>query len=127
MLYLPYDRGGLRLPNLQWYYWSAQLTCATYWFSLQPKLPWVEIESIAAKGIGMDMFLYSDLYKNLKKTTKNPFVKNTLIVWNDVQHTSYFSPIWGNRDFRPGENDSGFKQWALKGIRKVGICLREIH
>lgn len=68
----------------------------------------------------MDMFLYSDLYKNLKKTTKNPFVKNTLIVWNDVQHTSYFSPIWGNRDFRLGENDSGFKQWALKGIRKVG-------
>lgn len=100
LLYLPYDRGGLCLPNLQWYYWSAQLACATYWFSLQPKLPWVEIESIVAKGIGMDMYLYSNLYKNLKNATKNPFVKNTLIVWNDVQHTlgevptlSYFSPI----------------------------------
>lgn len=126
MLYLPYDRGGLRLPNLQWYYWSAQLAGVTYWFSTQ-SLPWVEIESTVAKGMGMDMFLYSDQYKNLKKATKNPFVKNTLAVWNDVQrilgeapNLSSFSPIWGNGDFRPGKNDPGFKQWALKGIRKIG-------
>lgn len=89
---------------------------ATYWFSSKPQLPWVEIESKVVNEMSMDLYLYSDLYKNLKKTTKNPFVKNTLIVWNDVQHIlgevptlSYFSPIWGNRDFRPGNNDSGFK------------------
>lgn len=52
LLYLPYDRGGLRLANLQWYYWSAQLASVTYWLSLQPQLPWVEIESIAAKVWG---------------------------------------------------------------------------
>src|SRR4029434_6634496 len=25
LLYLPYDRGGLKCPNIQWYYWAAQL------------------------------------------------------------------------------------------------------
>ncbi len=31
----------------------------------------------------MDLYVYSDLYKNKKKTSKNQFVKNTLMVWND--------------------------------------------
>ncbi len=102
LLYLPYERGGLRLPNLQWYYWSAQLANATYWFSLQPQLPWVQVESMTAKNMNMALYLYSDLYKNLKKDMNYPFVKNTLIVWNEAQRTlgkvpdlSYFAPIWG--------------------------------
>lgn len=28
--------------------------------------------------------------------------------------------IWGNKDFKPVKNDLGFKQWALKSIRKIG-------
>ncbi len=82
---------------------------------------------MTAKNMNMALYLYSDLYKNLKKDTKNPFVKNTLIVWNEAQRTlgevpslSCFAPVWGNKDFSPGKNDSGFKQWALKGIQKIG-------
>ncbi len=82
---------------------------------------------MTAKNMNMALYLYSDFYKNLKKDIKNPFVKNTLIVWNEAQRTLgevlalfYFAPIWGNKDFNPGENDSGFKQWALKGIQKIG-------
>lgn len=33
LLYMPYERGGLRLPNLQWYYWSAQLHSASFYFN----------------------------------------------------------------------------------------------
>ena len=33
LLYLPYDRGGLRLPNMKLYYWAAQLCAATSYFS----------------------------------------------------------------------------------------------
>lgn len=25
LIYLPFDRGGLQCPNLQWYYWAAQI------------------------------------------------------------------------------------------------------
>lgn len=75
------------MANLQWYYCSAQLASLTYWFSTQTLLPWVEIESMVAKDMGMDMFLYSEQFKNLKKATKNLFVRNSLVVWNDVQCT----------------------------------------
>lgn len=37
-----------------------------------------------------------------------------------VLNLFYFFPIWGNRDFKPAENNLGFKKWALKGIRKIG-------
>ncbi len=67
------------------------------------------------------------LVQEFEKDIKNPFVKNTLIVWNEAQRTlgevpalSYFAPIWGNKDFSPGKNYSGFKHWALKGIQKIG-------
>ena len=32
LLYLPYDRGGLKLLFLQGYYWAAQLRAASHWF-----------------------------------------------------------------------------------------------
>lgn len=32
LLYLPYERGGLQVPNLQWYYWAAQLCTAMFYF-----------------------------------------------------------------------------------------------
>lgn len=32
---------------------------------------------------------------------------------------SCFSPIWGNKKFKPGRLDAGFKIWADKGIRKI--------
>jgi len=46
LLYLPYERGGLELPNLQWYFWAAQIRSAMYWVLPEPCLPWVQIESI---------------------------------------------------------------------------------
>ena len=126
LLYLPFDRGGLKVPNLVWYYWAAQLRAASLWFSPQPQLPWVGMEALSTKGLGLDSYLYSDSVKNLKENTLNPFVRNTLLIWHkghsvigDVPNLSCFSPIWGNAEFRPGKNDLGFKQWSQKGIRRI--------
>lgn len=33
LLYLPFDRGGLKCPNLMLYYWAAQLRSITFYFS----------------------------------------------------------------------------------------------
>ncbi len=33
-LRLPFDRGGLKVPNLLWYYWAAQLRAARMWVTL---------------------------------------------------------------------------------------------
>lgn len=116
LLYLPYERGGLQLPNLQWYFWAAQIRVAMYWFSPEPYLPWVQIESICTKGQQLDTYLYSASVKKLKRLTANPFVRNTINVWHNVQSFlgestlfSGFSPIWGNDNFSPGKKTKVLK------------------
>lgn len=76
---------------------------ATYWFSSQLQLPWVEVESMVTKKYEHG-FIFIDLYKNLKKDIKNQFVRNTLIVWNEAQRIlgevpslSHFAPFGETR------------------------------
>lgn len=127
LLYLPYERGGLQLPNLQWYFWPAQIRAVMYCFSSEPYLPWVQIERACSKDLRLDTYLYSTLLKKLIRSTNNPFVKNTIKAWHNVQSLvgessllSGFSRIWGNDNFSPGRNDQGFKSWAT--IKKFCLC-----
>uniref|UniRef100_A0A671WUW6 Reverse transcriptase domain-containing protein n=1 Tax=Sparus aurata TaxID=8175 RepID=A0A671WUW6_SPAAU len=126
LLYLPYERGGLQLPNLEWYYWAAQLRTATFWFSSDGFFPWLEIEKLSSKGLALSSYLNSASFKKLMRNNTNPFVKNTIVVWFAVQRRlgdslglSCFSPIWGNDHFAPAKNDMGFKAWMNKGIVKL--------
>ncbi|KAG9283901.1 WD repeat-containing protein 3 isoform X1 [Astyanax mexicanus] len=126
LLYLPYDRGGLQVPNFLWYYWAAQIKAIMHWFSNEPKNSWVEIESCTTSPLPLKLYLFSDSFKNLCKKTHNPFVKNSIKVWHKVQthlgidsDLSGFTPIWGNHRFPVGEKDPGFKLWATKGISKI--------
>ena len=126
LLYLPYDRGGLKLPNLQWYYWAAQLTTATCWFSYESPWPWMSMERNMTSPLPLNSYLYSTKLKELKKLTHNPFVKNTILVWykvhkhkGEIPVLSQFTPIWGNSVFTPGKQDLGFKIWANKGLSKI--------
>ncbi len=43
LLYLPSERGGLKLPSFLWYYWAAQLRTVMYYFSSEPTPAWVDI------------------------------------------------------------------------------------
>ena len=126
LLYLPYDRGGLKLPNLQWYYWAAQLTTASRWFSQETPRSWMSMERKMSSPLPLNSYLYSAKLKDLKTLTHNPFVKNTILVWYEVHKhigeipvLSQFTPIWGNSDFTPGKQDLGFKIWANKGLNKI--------
>lgn len=67
LLYLPYERGGLQLPNLLWHFRAAQLKSAFFWFSEPSNLPWVQIERENARGLTLDRYLYSDSLKRLKQ------------------------------------------------------------
>ena len=81
LLYLPYERGGLRVPNLKWYYWATQLSSAMYYFSSSTPPAWVNIEQKSVSDLPIKQYLYSSDIKTLKKQTRNPFVKNTISVW----------------------------------------------
>lgn len=130
LLYLPYDRGGLQLPNLQWYYWAAQLRATMFWFSDDVFLPWVELEKLSTNGLALNSLFYSAPFKNLRQNIVNPFVKNTVVVWHEVHKyigdlpvLSCFSPIWGNEHFTPAKKDLGFKTWLNRGI----ITLQDLY
>lgn len=75
LLYLPYDRGGLKLPNLRWYYWAAQLRAAMCYFSPEEAPAWVKIEACSAQGLSLSSYLYSSEPKKLGKNTKKKLSK----------------------------------------------------
>ena len=131
LLYLPYDRGGLQLPNLEWYYWAAQIRAGMFYFERNHPPAWVSIEAHVI-NIPLNLYIYSANKQKLLKHTKNPFLKNTLMVWHkslaylgETVKLSQFSPIFGNDDFQPGRADPGFKIWAAQGIAKVADLYNE--
>uniref|UniRef100_A0A3B3B502 Reverse transcriptase domain-containing protein n=1 Tax=Oryzias melastigma TaxID=30732 RepID=A0A3B3B502_ORYME len=126
LLYLPYDRGGLKVPNMKFYYWATQLRMAMFYFSTKEVPAWVGMENDKI-GLPLYQYIYSSQIKTLKKQTQNPFLKNTILIWHEA-HTfldqtislSKFSPIWGNNNFVPGRNDMGFKHWMDRRLTKIG-------
>lgn len=125
LLYLPYDRGGLQCPNMQWYYWSVQLRTLMFYFTTDGYPPWRVIESHSLR-LPLPACLYSDEPKKLKKFSTNPIVQNMIRVWQEVRKyqkdsssLSCFSPIWGNNFFTPGKGDAGFKLWADRGVKQI--------
>lgn len=63
LLYLPYERGGLQLPNFKLYYWSAQLHSAIFYFATETPPAWIKIEQLETK-LKLNLYLYK---KNLFK------------------------------------------------------------
>lgn len=126
LLYLPYERGGLQLPNLRWYYIAAQLTSASYYFHTDAPPIWVTIEQQSIPNLPLSSYLYSANLKTQRKQTKNPFLKNTINIWyNAHKHIghhsslSQFTPLYGNEDFKPGKQDKGFKLWKMNGVHTI--------
>lgn len=131
LLYLPFDGGGLKCPNLHWYYLATQLRTIMFYFSSKNNTSWVNIESNSVK-LPLHLYLYSADSKSLKVGTTNPIVRNMIDVWFEVRELmnindtlSQFCPIWGNSFFRPGRMDAEFQIWAKKGLEKIGDLYNE--
>lgn len=131
LLYLPFDRGGLKCPNPNLYYWAAQLRTMLFYFTGKETPLWKGMEEIQL-NLPFPMYLYSAKITDLKKKTKNPIVKNMINVWYKVKKylkepssLSVFSPIWGNELFSPGKADGGFNIWAKRGVGKIADLYNE--
>ncbi len=126
LLYLPYDRGGLQMPSLQWYYWAAQLRRAMFYFVTHSSPAWAYIEQTSISKLPLNLYLYSADFKTLKKITTNPFLKNSIDIWfkahrhiGDTPSISQFSPIRDNAQFAPGRADGGFRFGPTEGCKKL--------
>ena len=74
LLYLPYERGGLQLPNLKLYYSSAQLYSAMFYFSTETPQARIKIEQLVT-NLKLNRFFYSASPKHLGKITKKHIFK----------------------------------------------------
>ena len=125
LLYQSNDKGGLKSPNILWYYWAVQLRTIKFYFATGDVPQWKEMES-ENLSLPLSMYLYSDKMSNLIKQFANPVVKNMIRVWFKVKKfikepnaLSQYSPIWGNQYFAPGRADAVFRMWASKDLRKI--------
>lgn len=71
LLYLPCDRGGLILSNLQGYSWTAQLWTVSFWSERKSPLVQIRIEEATTSKIPLNLYLYSAKLSRLKKYTSN--------------------------------------------------------
>lgn len=131
LLYLPFDRGGLKCPNPSLYYWAAQLRTMLFYFREKETPLWKEMEE-SQLNLPLPTCLYSGQIKDLKQKTKNPIVKNMINVWFKVKRylkesssLSVFSPIWGDEFFPPGRADGEFNSWPRKGLGTIGDLYNE--
>ncbi len=87
LLYLLCGRGYLRLPNLRWYDWSAQLHSATLYLHSDIPPAWVNIQQTTTSHLPLKLYLCLADLKTLRKKTKNPFLKNAINIYYHVhQH-----------------------------------------
>ena len=83
----PIDRGGLKCPNLQWYYWATQLRTIMFYFSTDSPV-WMDMELSSFK-IPLHLYQHSAGMKYLRKHTLNPMLSNMIKVWFDVKKNIY--------------------------------------
>lgn len=74
LLYLPYDRGGLKCPNPLWYYWAAQLRTMMHYFTDKSLPPWMNIENCSVP-LPLPQYIYSAKAEMLKKKDKKSYTQ----------------------------------------------------
>ncbi len=79
VLHLPYESGGLKLPNFYYYFLSSQLTQFKQWF-MNISCSWKIIESFDMYPYSLEHLPYIE-FKAVDKITKNPVILNSLSIW----------------------------------------------
>uniref|UniRef100_A0A3B3Z6M4 Reverse transcriptase zinc-binding domain-containing protein n=1 Tax=Periophthalmus magnuspinnatus TaxID=409849 RepID=A0A3B3Z6M4_9GOBI len=123
-LQLPIQKGGLGIPNFQFYHWASQLKFVSEWVK-NGLFCFPDLE-----GIGLDTAQLEYLpFLCLEKVYAN--IKNNYILKNickslsairkhfSIDKYSFSAPIANNPDFQLTCTDSGFKEWREVGITKI--------
>ena len=122
VLHLPYESGGLKLPNFYYYFLSSQLTQFKQWF-MNTSCSWKRIESFDMYPYSLEHLPYIE-FKEVDKITKNPVFLYSLSICK-LSHKllgykislSPCSPIWMNPSITCCVDDT-FKLWYDEGVQE---------
>lgn len=102
----PKEMGGVALPNLRLYFWSAQVKHMVSWYSERTDSKWFNMEATACAPLPIKFLPFIINIKKLECVSTNFIISNTLLTWGDIKkyfkipaNITLFSPIAFNPDF----------------------------
>ncbi len=123
------EHGGLSLPNIQYYYWAANIRAMLYWVnSLNNSGPhWLSLENMSCRPASLHALLCSKFPspEPIFKFSSNPVVKHSFKIWAQFRRSfalkelSVYAPIARNHMFTPSIMDETFNTWSVKGLRTL--------
>lgn len=114
--------GGLGLPNLLAYYWSANMHKVMLWCTF-PQDSWYQVEESSCSPSSLQALVCSPLPLSPLQFSSNPMVVGTLKIWAQTRrHCRWHSlpqmtPICNNHLFIPARTDPRFKHFEQNGIQ----------
>lgn len=118
--------GGLGLPNLQYYYWAAQLRTVLSWLLERPDSYWVQIEAGYVDPLPLNSVIFIKHFNKIKSMGQIFTVVNTLSAWKDcsrkfgtVKCISVYSPIYQNPDLKKYLSAIDVSTWRHLGITQL--------
>lgn len=119
----PESMGGLGLPNLQHYFWAAQLRNLVSWSMERQESMWVQMEAKPFEPLPLISLLFINHFEKIKNMDKSFSVFNTLQIWKDCRNkcgitscTSIYSPIYQNPDLNIKTTMINIGEWTNSGV-----------
>ena len=117
----PIAKGGLGLPNMQFYYYAFSLRHLAHW-ALPPERapPWYLIEQSICTSFPPLLFLTARMPPNARS---HPIITHLQEIWRKVARIIKINPyltmssgIWDNPKLLIGKSSVIWKEWVNKGI-----------
>lgn len=126
---LPKTNGGLRLPNLKYYFWATQINPLIVWIQNLSYTRWLNIEKSLC-GRPLQIMPFIELPKG--EANIGEWTRLTLNIWRKIK-LAFGSPkaisaltnIGSISDFAPSQMDAGFKKWLEHGLIYLHQLLRD--
>ena len=129
-LQLPKEKGGLALPNLQEYYYAAQIRPLVCWCVRDYSTRWKDIE-LGTEGTHVQSIIANRNMFIVEKEKLDPITKFMLGIWflvvrkyNLEREIKVLTWLAYDPKFKPGTLDNSFVEWANRGITAL-ITLTE--
>ena len=86
VLQSPLEKGGLNIPNFEYFYWAAQVRAVWTWQAEQAHPPiWTQIEQHHLNKLKLESIPYISCLNSLLAITTNPITIHTYKIWQQVR------------------------------------------
>lgn len=94
VLQSPLEKGGLKAPNFEYFYWAAHARAISMWQREQIHPPmWIQIEQHHLNNLKLESVPYISSLNSLLTTTTNQIIIHTFKIWQQLRKKNVSSYI----------------------------------